>query len=309
MGKRASGGRGGRSGQTDTGRQVGKQQASKVSARGQMQRARLQRALAKAEALPADSEDSEARTSALMAVHEDGAKTYKEFTSVAHGGEEWVQAERLKHLSAIYKLNPAGNTAKGLREDYVLTLLDEGEAAQARKVLEELGEETKTKAVYAWSMALVELVAWKGEEEGASEEVCIAAVEVALATNQYIGIFLSNLDCYTREIDPSNAPAVKARVGGTVEECLAYTAVAAGCWMDFDKDGSVTKVVGERLESIDVVWPPTSEGKTERFLRQFSEATEVAEKEADDDEADEGQADAEEADDEQGASKKSKSDK
>lgn len=32
-----------------------------------------------------------------------------------------------------------------------------------------------------------------------------------------------------------------------MEEALAYTSWAAGCWMDFDEDGSVTKVVGEGL--------------------------------------------------------------
>lgn len=139
-----------------------------------------------------------------------------------------------------------------------------------------MGEEGKRKAVFAWSLALIELVAWKGEEEGSSEQVCIAAVEAALKTNVYIGIFLSNLDCYTREIDPTQAPCISGRAAGSVEEALAYTALGAGCWMDFDDDGCVMKLVGERLESVDVEWPPRSEGTSNKFVSTFVQATEIA---------------------------------
>lgn len=278
MGKRPrSGGKGGRGGQTDTGRQLGKQEASKHAARMLAQKTRLQRALARAEALAEDTDGGDTKAKALLAVHEDGVVTYRNF---AHAGEEWVQVERLKHLGAIFELVPDSAAALSLREEYVLTLLDQGEAAQARKVLEGLGDENKSKAVYAWSLALVELVAWKGAEEGASEAMCGAAVEAALKTNAYIGIFLSNLDCYMREIDPTDALPLRGRLSGSVEEALAYTGVAAGLWVEFDEDGCVMQLVGERLEAVDVVWPPLSEGATEKFLRQFLEATEIAEKEA-----------------------------
>ena len=80
---------------------------------------------------------------------------------------------------------------------HLVWLQDEGEAARARQVLEGLGAQEKSKAVFAWSLALVELVAWKGEEKGASEEVCRVAVQEAIKTNAYIGIFLSNLDVRT----------------------------------------------------------------------------------------------------------------
>jgi hypothetical protein len=282
MGKKGtSGGKGGRGGQTDTGKQLGKQEDAKNRARAAAQRTRLQRALAKAEALPLDCSDSDGKAKALLAVHQDAVATYREYASVASGGGEWVQAERLKHMSAIFDLAPDGECAQALREEFVLLLLDEGEAARARKVLEGLGAQDKTKAVFAWSLALVELVAWKGGEEGASEELCRAAVKEALKTNVYIGIFLSNLDCYTREIDPTLAPGISGRQGKSVEEALAYCCCAAGCWMDFDEDGSVTKVVGEGLEAVDVVWPPVSEGKTDKYLRLFLDATEIAEREAD----------------------------
>ena len=52
---------------------------------------------------------------------------------------------------------------------HLVWLQDEGEAARARQVLEGLGAQEKSKAVFAWSLALVELVAWKGEEEGGSK--------------------------------------------------------------------------------------------------------------------------------------------
>jgi hypothetical protein len=77
--------------QTDTGRQLGKQEASKHAARLAAQRTRLQRALCKAEALPADSSGVDAKTKALLAVHEDGVATYREFATVASGSEDWVQ--------------------------------------------------------------------------------------------------------------------------------------------------------------------------------------------------------------------------
>ena len=90
------------------------------------------------------------------------------------------------------------------------------------------------------------------------------------------------VQCYTREIDPTNAPGICGRQGGSVEEALAYTSCAAGGWMDFDEDGSVTRVVGQGLEAVQVVWPPVSEGKTDKYLRQFLDATEIAEREAED---------------------------
>ena len=251
------------------------------------QKTRLSRALSKAEALPDDTEGSNAKHKALLAVHEDGASTYREYAALATGDDEWVRAERLKHLNAVYELAPTGKAMQGLLEEYVLALLDEGEAGQVRKVLEGLGAGAKEKAVFAWSLALVELVAWKGEEEGASEAVCIAAVEAALRTNVYVGIFLSNLDCYTREIDPTHSPPIQGRVKGSVEEALAYTGVAAGCWIEFDEDGCVSMLVGGCLEAIDVVWPPTSEGKTNKFVKQFVDATEIAEKEAAEDSGEE----------------------
>ena len=215
--------------------------------------------------------------------------TYRE-----HNGEDWVQGERLKHFNGIYELEPEGESAKKLRGEYVLALLDEGEAAQARKVLEAMPEDSQKRAVFAWSIALVEFVAWKGDEEGASEQLCSDKVRQALAANVYIGIFLADLDCYTREIDPTGAPSISGRTAGSVEEALAYTSIAAGCWMDFNGDGAVSMLVGAALEEMDaeIAWPPVSEGKSERYLRQFMDATAIAEKEAD--EAEEEERDGEE---------------
>jgi hypothetical protein len=57
-------------------------------------------------------------------------------------------------------------------------------------VLEALPDDAtgQKKAVFAWSRALIEFVAWKGEEEGASEIVCTEHVRRALEANVYIGV-------------------------------------------------------------------------------------------------------------------------
>lgn len=61
-----------------------------------------------------------------------------------------------------------------------------------------------------------------------------------------------------------------------------------GDWqMDFDDDGSVTQVVGHELENLDVPWPPSTEGKTDRYLKQFEAATAIAEREVDETDDDE----------------------
>lgn len=121
MGKKAqSAGKGGRGGQTDRSRQLGKQEESKLLARLGAQRTRLQRALAKAEKLPADSAE---RTSALIAVHQDGVETYREYSSTTCGSDDWVQGERLKHMSAMYDLAPECESVLSMREEYVLLLL------------------------------------------------------------------------------------------------------------------------------------------------------------------------------------------
>lgn len=82
------------------------------------------------------------------------------------------------------------------------------------------------KAVFAWSMALVELVAWKGEEEGASEEVCKAAVQEALKTNVYIGIFLSNLDVRTLCASQASLSPARAHLHG---RCASAATLHAAC--------------------------------------------------------------------------------
>ena len=66
MGKRPrSGGKGGRGGQTDTGRQLGKQEASKHAARMLAQKTRLQRAVTDLKAGKVDAVYEQARQDAL----------------------------------------------------------------------------------------------------------------------------------------------------------------------------------------------------------------------------------------------------
>eukprot|EP00961_Rhodomonas_salina_P063988 860022-Rhodomonas_salina.2 len=287
MGKRNSSGGGKRGKEKGDGRGASKRarqeantEAGKQRARLIAQRTRLERGLARA------GKDKEAQ----LAVHEDAVRTYREYMRC---DEEWVSSQRLVHLRAIFELAPDSEKAKVLREELVLSLLDEGEAAEARQRLESWSVEKGT--AFAWSRALVELVAWKGGEEGATRDLVVKAIDEALVQNQYVGVFLSFLDTFTREIDPETAPQ-PGRKPGTVEEALAYACAAGGCWLDFNEDGSVSELVGERVGEIDVVWPPTSEGGSERYRKMFVEACEIAEKEVE--EEDEGE-DAEEGGEEE----------
>ena len=66
----------------------------------------------------------------------------------------------------------------------------------------------ETSTPFAFSRALIEFVAWRGEdepEEGADEATAGAALDLALKANPYVGIFLANMSVFVRELDPAKS--------------------------------------------------------------------------------------------------------
>uniref|UniRef100_A0A7S2GFG9 Uncharacterized protein n=1 Tax=Octactis speculum TaxID=3111310 RepID=A0A7S2GFG9_9STRA len=257
---------------------------------------------------------------ASLAVHLDGCHSYAES---AAAGDEMAQKERLTHLRHVYTLKlsdtcspPTMDDTKAqcidhedLRSDHVLALLDAGEASEARLALQvwTRGDRRPSggfnAACHAWSQALIEFVAWSGGEEK-TREVADSALDCALETNVYIGVFIANASIFVEEIDSAEAADVcaipRSTIGyvGSVEEALTYATVAMGCWLDFLEKG-VEDWVAERLASRDegkVEWPPRScvGDSLSKFQSMFVQAYEVAEAAEDEDDEDDDE-DAEDA--------------
>ncbi|KAJ1627076.1 hypothetical protein T492DRAFT_1027535 [Pavlovales sp. CCMP2436] len=181
---------------------------------------------------------------ATLTVALDGAGALAEH---AIGGDELAAKLRLAHLRDVHAaLVEGGASAVAQREacvalhaPLVLALLDDGNCAEARTVLEAhpgLALPARHRTIVAFSRALVEFVERhteagsddeaeareEGEEKeggkgGAAEELGTAgpaehALDEALACNPYVGVFLAHLDVYSSLIDPNLAEAALGAV-------------------------------------------------------------------------------------------------
>jgi hypothetical protein len=264
--------------------------AAAVRRRVEAQRTRLARAVQRAADLPA----------AKLAVHLDGASALAE---PALAGDELAATLRLAHLRAVHRAlldSTVGDVANRLddaRRDaalalhapLVLALLDEGDAAEARLVLEALERTalavslpTRDRTTLAYSRALVEYVdRLDADAEGTAG---MRALDAALAANPYVGRFLAHLDIYAR-VDlgdisrAATAPSAFGAYEGSVEEACAYVEAGVSPWLDFlDErvDTWVAAGLARRGGAVEA-WPPRccSAGGA-RFQAAFVEAAELA---------------------------------
>lgn len=246
--------------------------AAQVRRRVEAQRTRLARAAQRAHGAPA----------AQLAVHIDGAEALAEH---ALRGDELATSLRLAHLRAVHAAlvrsgadgaampSAQRDTALALQAPFVLALLDEGDAAEARCALDALDRAglplpTRDQTALAYSRALVEFVdgttsdapaEQDGVERSGPEDVpmgesagrdgmrvrtaasaaataagaAVRAADAALAANPYVGVFLSHLDLFARLIDPETAAAA---LGAVPVEARAGRAAGAQRASDAPRD-------------------------------------------------------------------------
>ncbi|CAM9306339.1 unnamed protein product, partial [Discosporangium mesarthrocarpum] len=120
------------------------------------------------------------------------------------------------------------------RRGLVRLLLDSGDAAAARAVIDRFPEDGGCEL--AWSLVAVEFVSQMVlKEEGAQEEVVEAALEQAYNANPFVAWFLAHQETFDKVVE--HVDEIVAPVEGSVEEGFWYMFREAGLWASLDGVG------------------------------------------------------------------------
>ena len=197
---------------------------------------------------------------------EDLPKTRNLFKELSAGGNFWSHPLGKKYCTTSSNLARAarasGKTKLAIiilrdllvkdKEDHchsrrqlILALLETGDAAHARQELEIAGKDkVKGDPFMAWSACLIEFISYfLLHEEGTTEASAEAALQIALAANKHVGIFLSHIEEFQHSVDSdaivdlldSDSADKIFKDQGSIETALLYCVDQLLCWADSEE--------------------------------------------------------------------------
>eukprot|EP00752_Nemacystus_decipiens_P016304 g14580.t1 len=205
----------------------------------------------------------------------EGPEACREYLDLNHqlaqrlheGGKEAQTQEALKRYKRSLELDPVDHV--NARRGLVRLLLDVGEADKARAVIDRFPDDRGCEM--AWSLAVIEFVAWSVlQEDGSGEEVADKALRQACQANPFVAWNIAHREIFDEVVE--HADEIEKPLAGSVSEAFWYMVREGGLWESLEGSSDWVADFLMRNEMLppnphEVVVPPSEPQPPDRAVK------------------------------------------